>query len=309
MLTAIVKDAVETGLPYSVAYLGVWLVFRLQDDFDLTVGGSFALGASMSATWLNGHGSAWLALLFGALAAAGAGALTFSAMRLLGLSLVLASIVVNLALFSFNLWLMDAPQLQVTDRTVFAQWQSTIGVTDPQVANIALGATIVAVIVAALCYFLKSESGLALRAAGLNQKMVRSVGVSPDRMLFTTIVLGNGLVGFSGGLVAQQQGFSDVNMGLDTIIVGVTAILLGELLLRGRGIVIGGVVAVVLGTVLYRALIAWVLRLGVNPNYFNAITAVAVFGAVGIRRFASVASQASSRLAQTRSPLRPRATQ
>lgn len=284
MLLAILKDAVETGLPYSLAYIGVWMVFRLQDDFDLTCGGSFALGGAVSATWLSSHASPWVALGLGALFAAAAGAITFAAMRILGLTLILASIVVNLALYSVNLRVMSAPQVQIAGETIFSQWQASTRFQDTQIGNMAIGAIIISIVVFALSYFLKSEAGLALRASGLNQKMVRSIGVSPVVALFATLTVSNGLVGFSGGLVAQQQGFSDVNMGLNTIIVGVTAILLGELFLAGRGVVIGGVVAVVFGTILYRALIAWVLRMGIDPLYFNAITAAAVFASVAIRR-------------------------
>jgi putative ABC transport system permease protein len=114
----------------------------------------------------------------------------------------------------------------------------------------------------------------------MNERMVRSVAVSPRFTMLVTIVIGNALCGLGGSLVAQQQQFSDVNMGLDTIIVGVTAVLLGELLCRGRSVIVHGVLAVVVGTLVYRCLIAYVLRLGVDPNYFNAITAGVVITAI-----------------------------
>lgn len=276
-------DALETGLPFAVAYLGVWMVFRLQNDFDLTVGGSFAMGACVTAAWLARGGDPWLALVASTVAGIAAGGITFLAMKLLKLSLVLASIIVNLGLFSANLAILGAPQANFFGvQTTFSQWQGVFAIQDTQIANITLGVVVVAVIVTALALFLGTEAGIALRASGMNQRMVRSVGVSPSWMLFITIVIGNALCGLSGSLVAQQQRFSDVNMGLDTIIVGVTAVLLGELVFRGRSVALG-VVGVVFGAIVYRSLIALVLRLGVDPNLFNAITAGVVFAAVLLR--------------------------
>lgn len=287
--TGVLLDALETGMPFAIAYLGVWMVFRLQDDFDLTVGSTFTMGACLTGTWLlHGH-DPWAALVISAVVAGAAGAITFAAMRLLGLSLVLASIVVNVGLFSVNLAILGAPQANFFSAgTIFASWSRATGIHDTQYANILLGGGITAIVVAILSFFLLTETGAALRASGMNPRMVRSVGVSPAVMLFITIVAGNALCGLAGSLVAQQQRFSDVNMGIDTIIVGVTAVLLGELVLRGRSVVLHGVIAVVIGTILYRCLISYVLRLGVNPNYFNAITAVVVFSAVFVRKSAGV---------------------
>ncbi|MCL5951584.1 MAG: ABC transporter permease [Chloroflexi bacterium] len=272
-----VLDALETGLPYMLAFLGVWLVFRIYQDFDLTVGGSFTLGASICAVWIVRGGDPWLALPLAAIGGALAGVLTYVVMYYLNLSLILSSIVVNTALFTINLRLLGVPDVSIIGkRTIVDSFNSALGITQSsQISTILVMGLIAGVVIGLLSLFLLTEAGLALRACGTNKMMARAAGVSPPLMLLLVIMMANGLTGLSGALVVQEQGFVDVMMGASILIFGVTGVLLGEVILWGTG-PIRGVLTVVLGTLAYRLLLALAFRVGVEPQDFNALTASVV---------------------------------
>lgn len=299
----VVLDALETGLPYGIAFLGVWLVFRNQNDFDLTVDSSFTLGGAIAAVWILRGGDPWLSLLAGAATASFAGALTFVVTRTLGLSLVLASIVVQIGLFSVNLSIMGRPNLNIIGKpTIFDTWQSSLRLSEPSgYATIALLAAIVLVVYGLVALFLRTEVGLAFRASGMNKAMARAVGVSPSLMLLVALMLGNLLTGLSGAIVAEQQGFADVSMGIGTIIFGVTAVMLGEVVVRARG-PIAGVTTVIVGTIAYRLILSFAFQIGVPPEDFRGLTAVTVLGAVLINIFLSRLLKRGRRTVPPRTP-------
>jgi putative tryptophan/tyrosine transport system permease protein len=276
-------DALETGLPYSIAFAGVWLMFRVLRDFDLTVDATFTSGGAAAALVLtHGHG-AWLALLAAAVAGGIGGLLTFAVHRTLRLPVVLASIVVSVGLYSVNLRLMGTPNVNLLDaHTATAGWTSMVGA-EPgdQWALIALFAIVVVVVLGALAYFLTTQFGLGIRACGINPIMARAQGASPAIALLVGLVLANAFVGLSGAIVAQDQGFTDISMGVGTIVFGVTAVLLGEVVNR-RGGPVRALASVVFGTLLYRYILAVAFRLGVPPEDFQGMTAIIVLLAVGV---------------------------
>jgi putative ABC transport system permease protein len=282
-LAATTLDAVETGLPYLAAFIGIWLLFRIHHDFDLTVGGSFTLGAAVCALWMKQGGSPWLALLLAAAAGSLAGLCTALIMRVLNLRLILASIIVNTSLLSINLVVMGLPNLNIVGiPTIVDQAAGAIGVhLGRQLQIIAVILLVSVVVVAAVAGFLLSEVGLAFRASGINSKMARSVGVSPERMMLLALVLSNALCGLSGTLVAQDQGFVDLQMGATLIIFGITSVLLGEVVIVARG-PISGLATVIVGTFAYRLIISAAFRVGVPPQYFNALTGLTVVLAIGL---------------------------
>jgi putative ABC transport system permease protein len=276
-------DAIESGLPYVVAFIGIWLLFRVHHDFDLTVGGSFTLGAAVCALWMQRGGSPWLALVLAAVAGGLAGLGTAVVMRLLRLRLILASIIVNTSLLSVNLVLMGLPNLNIVGiPTIVDQAVAITGLhVSRQVDLIVVMAIVVGVVTALMAVFLLSELGLAFRAAGINATMARSMGVSPEQMMLLALVLSNVLTGLSGALVAQDQGFVDLQMGATLIIFGITSVLLGEIAITARG-PLAGLATVVLGTFAYRLIIAAAFRVGVPPQYFNALTGLTVVIAIGL---------------------------
>jgi putative ABC transport system permease protein len=136
-----------------------------------------------------------------------------------------------------------------------------------------------------------SQLGLAFRMAGVNQTMARANGVSPKGMLLLALLAGNALAGISGALITQSQGFADVHMGDPILITGLTGILIGELFMRGKATSpVYGLAAVVIGSYLYRYLLALALRLGVDPQLFNLLTALIIVVAITINLLASTAS-------------------
>lgn len=276
-------DAIATGLPYAVGYLGIWLMFRIMRDFDLTVDGTFVTGASVAALWISKGLDAWAALPIAFIAGAVGGMLTFALYRWLRLPLILASIVVGVGLFSVNLKILGSPNLNLiglpTVKAVFTSWFGS----DPYDEGlvILLFGVIFIVIAALLVAFLMSQAGLALRAAGINSQMARAQGVNTAITMAIALALGNGLMGLSGALVSQNQGYSDVNMGVGTILFGVTSILLGEVVLR-KQTPLWGVLAVLIGTVGYRFLLALALRVGIDPDLYQGLTALIVVVAVGL---------------------------
>lgn len=276
-------DALETGLPYAVGYLGVWLLFRVMRDFDLTVDGTFVTGAAVAALWIaHGH-NPWAATLMAFAAGAAGGLVTFVVYRYVGMPLILTSIIVGVGLFSVNLKVLGVPNLNLVDlSTVTSEWSGWWGAdSSNQFVLIALFALVFVVVAGALTYFLSSQSGLGLRATGINPDMARAQGVATASAMCAALVIGNGLMGLSGALVAQDQGYVDVNMGVGTILFGVTSVLLGEVVLR-RQSPLHGVLAVLIGTVVYRFLLAMALRAGIDPDLYQGLTAIIVVLAVGV---------------------------
>lgn len=280
-------DALESGLAYMIAFLGVWLAFRVQRAFDLTVGGSFAAGGAISAIIISNGGNPWLALIVSAVAASLAGIFTYCLHRFLGLAVILASIITNTAMLSVNLAILGSPSISIlrapTIFTDVARWTG-IDEAGPWLPVIAL-AVIGVVVLGAVNYYLNSQHGLAFRMSGINPEMSRAMGVSPSWMLFLALAAANALAGLSGSLVTQNQGFADLHMGDTILLVGLTGILLGELVVRrGLSIPVWGILAVALGSYIYRFLIALAFRFGIAPQLFSGLTAAIIIVALIINK-------------------------
>lgn len=284
-LTGLLQDAVTTGLPYVPAYIGIWFVFRLQNDFDMTVIGSFALGACVGTQWIvTGH-DPLVGLAVSALAGGAAGLLTAMLTHFLKIELVLTGIVVSLGMLSINLLVMPAPTVSLGDQaTIYSKWTDLIRPEWFLYADLALSSLIVLLLLLFVNFVLTSEFGLAFRAAGMNANMTQGLGISRTVMFIGSIVAGNLLVGFSGGLVAQQLEYGDVNMGADVILAGITCILLGEVIVRTRRRMIFILVGVVIGTILYRTVLAYALRAGLPPNHFAGASAAIIFILLAVPR-------------------------
>lgn len=281
-----VLDGIVTGLPLMIVFLGVWFVFALQRDFDLTVDGTFALGGAVCAQWIIAGGNPWIGLPLGGLFGAVGGVITFFVLRKLNLSLVLASITVGLGLFSVTLFVLGRPNVTLHNtQTVYTEWSNLTGlVARSDWATVSVAALVVGVVYITVALFLRTELGLALLASGLNNTAAGTSGISSPRMLLLSLVVGNFLAGVSGGLLAQQQGFADVSMGLQMILFGITAILLGQVILGRRSAAKVTVLTVLIGGLTYRSILAGAFRAGVQPQYFQGITAVIVLGSIALGR-------------------------
>ncbi|WP_448188867.1 ABC transporter permease [Azospirillum sp. sgz301742] len=269
--------AVEIGLVYALVALGVFLSFRVLDFPDLTVDGSFPLGAAVAATLIVAGVNPWLASLAAMAAGAGAGLVTAVLNVRFRILHLLASILTMIALFSVNLRVMGKPNVAlIMQDTVLTPFYG-LGLPDHIVRPLFVAAVVLAV-VALLARFLASEFGLAMRATGVNARMARAQGVETDTHLTLGIALSNALVGLAGALFAQTNGFADVTTGIGTIVVGLAAVIVGETVLPIRGIA-GALAACVVGSILYRLAVQFALSadaIGLQASDLNLVTAVLV---------------------------------
>jgi len=287
------------GFILSVLALGVYVSYRVFDFADITTDGSITLGAATAAVLLVGGAPPVLATLAGAAAGAAAGTVTGLLATRFRIPGLLSGILVMTALYSVNLRVMgrsNVPLLSVPSLAESAERAGrrvaggveSVGVLgwDVAVRDLAMlaGAFLVAAGVAVLLFaFFRTNLGTAMRATGNNAQMIRALGVDTGRMTVAGLALANGLVGLSGALLAQYQGFADVQMGIGMVVWGFASVIIGEALVRSRllGLALAGTV---LGCVLFRLLIALALRWGLEPNDLKLVTAAFVFAALVLPR-------------------------
>ncbi|HEY9120896.1 MAG TPA: ABC transporter permease, partial [Marinobacter sp.] len=256
---------------------GIYLSFRVLDFPDLTVDGSFPLGAAVAAVLIIEGVNPWLATGAAILAGMAAGAVTALLNVKLNILNLLASILTMIALYSVNLRIMGRPNVALlTEDTVLTPWYS-LGLEFHQVP-VVLFAIVTVVSLLLLWRFMKSETGLAMRATGANARMARAQGIATGAMIVLGVALSNGLVGMAGALFAQSQGAADVTMGVGVIVIGLASLIGGEAVLT-PSTVLRALIACVIGAIIYRLAIAFALNadfLGLQAQDLNLITAVLV---------------------------------
>ena len=276
------QGAAAQGVLWGMMVLGVYITFRLLDIADLTVDGSFALGGCVCATLILGYNvDPVVALLAAFLAGAAAGAVTGILHTVLEIPAILAGILTQISLWSVNLRIMggksNLPLLKTT--TLISGVSDTFNITQAQ-ASILAGLILAVLIIAVLYWFFGTELGSALRATGNNEDMIRALGVNTNKMKLFGLMLSNALVSFSGALVCQHQKYADINMGRGAIVIGLAAIVIGEVLM-GRLINFAcKLSSVVVGSVVYFLIRAIVLQIGLQTNDMNLFTAVFVAAAL-----------------------------
>lgn len=267
---------------YGFLALGVYLTFRVLAFPDLTVDGSFVLGASVVAVLIINGVNPFLATLAAIGAGVCAGLVTSLLNTKLRIPALLASILVMVGLYSVNLRIMGRPNLPLLrEVTIFSLASQLPGLESRLVYQLVVAAVLGAIVFFVLNWFLRTEIGLALRATGDNEQMVRGAGVDTDKTTILGVAIANGLVALSGGVVAQAQGFVDVNMGIGMIIMGLAAVIIGEALLRPKGIV-RLLLAALGGAFVYRLVLSIALRAGMPPGDLKLVTAVIVIIALAV---------------------------
>ncbi len=289
-----VIGAFTMGLILSLLSLGMLISFRMIRFTDITVDGSITLGASVTAVLIMQGYSPLSALLISVLGGILAGAITGILHTLFKIPQILSGILVMTALYSINLRVMgrsNIPLLDVKNISDFADknLQALVGNSNLELFSWQLSvwdlavftsSSVICILVGILLWrFLLTHFGTALRAAGNNPQMVKAQGVNHQVMVIFSLALANGLVALSGSLLAQYQGFADVQMGIGMMVWGLASIIIGEALVRRAGIGVA-IIGVVLGTILFRLLIAIALRWGLNPNDLKLVTAAFVFAAL-----------------------------
>ena len=269
--------AIETGLIYGLVAFGIYLSFRVLHFPDLTVDGSFPLGAAVAAVLIIEGTNPWLATGAAVLAGMGAGAVTAVLNVKLNILNLLASILTMIALYSINLRIMGRPNIALlTEETVLTPWYE-LGLAYQQVP-VLLFTLIVLIALVLLWRFMKSETGLAMRATGANPRMARAQGIATGAMVMLGVALSNGLVGLAGALFAQSQGAADVTMGVGVIVIGLASLIGGEAVVTPRTVLLA-LIACIVGAILYRLAIAFALNadfIGLKAQDLNLVTAVLV---------------------------------
>lgn len=264
--------ALEIGLVYSFVAMGIYLSFRVLNFADLTVDGSFPLGAAVCATLITMKVDPVCATLAAIVAGAGAGFITAWVATRLNVLHLLASILTMTALYSVNLRIMGKPNVPLLgEPTLF---NGILGGISPLIVLM-----IIAMVVLVLLYFfLKTQIGLAVRSTGSNSRMARAQGINDQHCVWLGISISNALVAFAGALFAQLNGFADVTLGVGTIIIGLAALIIGEALLPVRT-VLQALIACVAGTIIYRLVITQALNIngfGLKASDLNLVTAIIV---------------------------------
>ena len=278
----ILPISIYEGLSYGFVAIGVYMTFRVLSFPDLSVDGSFPLGGAIAAVLIINGVSPWLATLAavcgGGLAGLGTGLLNTK----LRINALLAGILMMVALYSINLNIMGRSNIPLLrEFTIFDSVAQGFNVTASLNLSIILMAVLTVVILVFLNWFLRTEIGLALRATGDNEQMVRGLGCNTDMTTMLGVSISNGLVALSGALIAQNQGFSDVGMGIGMIVMGLASVIIGEGLFRPKGVT-WVLFAVVGGTFMYRLFIGIALRQGLEQINLKLITAALVIVALAI---------------------------
>jgi len=274
-------SALLSGLALCSLGWGIYLSLRIFNIPDITTDGSYTLGAAITAACLMA-GLSWpLAIALSLAGGALAGMTTGLIHTRLQVNPLLAGILVMTAAYSFNLAIMgrsNIPLIQ-TDHLFLNSGTSGSGA-------FILVLLVMAVLAAVLVYLLTSDFGLAMRATGNSPDMAACMGVNVNRMKVFGLALANALTALSGSIVAQQQLFADINMGIGIVIFGLGAVIMGETLmdLLGKRSVLWRIVGVVLGCLIFRLVIAFSLASGIDPNWLKAITAAFVLVFVSIPR-------------------------
>lgn len=261
-MVSLLIHAVEQGLAYGIAALGIFLTYRVLKFPDLTVDGSFVTGAAVASLLLVRTGIDPFSVLLVAFAAGCcAGLVTGLLNTRLGITNLLAGVLTMIMLYSINLRIMGRPNLSLLRATTASRIVSVAWSPLGNLAILAFIGLLTLAIKLGLDYFLRTEVGFALRATGDSEQMITAQGVNVNTMKVLGLALANGLVALSGALIAQYSGFADVGMGIGTIVNGLAAVIIGGALIRSNRV--GFMTsAVLLGAIIYRIAVSLALRYG-----------------------------------------------
>ena len=274
--------SVYEGLAYGFVALGVYLTFRVLSFPDLSVDGSFPLGGAIAAVLIINNVSPWLATMVAFAAGCTAGLCTSLLNTKLKINALLSGILMMVALYSINLLIMGRSNIPLLrEVTVFDCVADFFGVSTSLILSISFMVILAIIVLAILNWFLRTEIGLALRATGDNEQMIRGLGGNTDMTTILGVSMSNGFVALSGALIAQNQGFTDVGMGIGMIVMGLASVIIGEGLFRPKGVTTV-LLAVFGGAFVYRLFISIALRLGLPPTNLKLITAMLVIVALSI---------------------------
>ena len=272
---------ISQGIIWGIMALGIYITFRLLDVADLTVDGSFTTGGAVTVMLILGGWPAWAALIVAAIAGLLAGLVTGLLHTKLGIPAILAGILTQFSLYSINLHIMGMAANKAVSVDKYRLLLSSRNIP----SAILTGLILALVLISILYWYFGTEQGSALRATGNNPAMSRALGINIDNMKLLGLSLSNGIVALSGGLLSQYQGFADINMGRGAIVIGLAAVIIGEVLggaILGKWLNFYGTLSfTVIGGIVYYLVIVIVLWLKLNSNDLKLFAVVvALFLAV-----------------------------
>jgi len=264
--------AIAEGLLYGTMALGVFLTYRILDFPDLTSEGAFPLGAAVCARLLLSGIPAPAATFLSLLAGMGVGLMTGLLVTKGRLPGLLAGILTMTGLYSINLRIMGRSNTSLLEAE---KLQNLFGMNRfPEVYRvIGMGIAVSSVLILFLVWFFQTEAGQSVIATGDNEKMARSLGISTDRMKILGLMLSNGVIAASGALIAQNNGYADIGMGIGTIVIGLASVIIGEVLFKNLTLP-GRLVSILLGAISYRLILMFVISAGLNPNDLRLVSAI-----------------------------------
>lgn len=275
--------ACAQGLIWGLLALGVYITYKLLDFADLTVDGSMATGGAVAVMLIRAGMNPWLALIFAFLAGMAAGFITGMLHTALGIPGILASILTQISLYSINLNILGSSN-QAVSVDKYSLVVSLRYISDSTASKIRMFTTCIlfcVVLVAILYWYSGTEQGHAIRATGCNRQMARAQGINTDFHTVLALMISNGLVGLSGGLYAQYQGAADVNMGRGAIVIGLAAVIIGDVLFgkmcAGKKIAFAyTLLSVIAGAILYYLVLSVVLWLKFPSDDLKLFSAIVV---------------------------------
>ena len=276
--------AVAQGLIWGIMAIGVYLTFRILDIADLTVDGSLGTGGAVCIMLMLSGQNVWVAMAGATAAGMAAGLATGILHTFMGIPAILAGILTQISLWSINLRIMSGksnlPLLKL--KTLISSVGDSLGITQAQ-ASILVGVAAAVLIVAVLYWFFGTELGCSLRATGCNPNMSRAQGINTDFCKVLGLMVSNGLVALSSALLAQYQGFADVNMGRGAIVIGLAAVIIGEAIFSRifRNFALR-LLSVAFGSILYYLVLQTVIWMGIDTDLLKLLSAlvVAIFLAI-----------------------------
>lgn len=272
MVSSFWVSTLEQGLIYGIMVLGVFITYKILDFPDLSVDGTFPLGAAVTAYALTNGANPYMALLYSALAGAAAGWVTGALHVKLGITNLLSGILVMTGLYSVNLRVMGRPNTPLFGvDTIFSNDLSPILI----IALAAIGSKLV------LDWYLSTKAGFALRATGDNPQLMTTLGVDIGNIKIIGVMISNGIVALSGSILAQHQTYSDAQMGVGIVVMGLASIIIGHSLF-GKLSFVKLTTASLLGAIIYRVAISGALRTNIEPTDLRLITSVIVIIFLGV---------------------------
>lgn len=267
-----IVSTIAQGFLWAVLGLGIYLTFRILNFPDLTTEGSFPLGGAVCVTAITSGVSPILATLLGVGAGMLAGLVTGLLYTKGKIPIILSGILVMSALNSVMLFIMKSPNLSLLNQKKLFNGLDFLNL-PPNYDKIIISLIILVIVIGGILLFLYTDLGQAYVATGDNEEMAKSFGINTDRMKILGLMISNGIIGLAGALIAQSEGYADVNKGIGVIVIGLASIILGELLF-GELTLSERLIAIVLGSVLYQLLILLVIKLKLDTTYLKLYSSV-----------------------------------